>query len=218
MKEDFKPLLRAIFESIDCLGPIRPASVELILLLRCPELEQMSRVRVQTNLDVFDRAQQLLRDGGTEGFDVMEALKAQDHMQKINTYSLHVIEKFQTRFSEYAARASALSDSEAAALMDDVSSELNPVVTEVITSLRQTYVELVAMRAERENTIVKNGLDSVSRVGREIQTIAINAAIEAARVGPLGRGFAIISQEIRGLSESSEKSISELNRLLAPDS
>ncbi|MGL5327427.1 MAG: methyl-accepting chemotaxis protein [Aeromonas sp.] len=102
---------------------------------------------------------------------------------------------------------------------DNLSRQTRMVITRAMDGIDSLITDLNAIHQQigtltRETDQIQNVVGVISGIADQTNLLALNAAIEAARAGEQGRGFAVVADEVRQLASRTQQSTVEIGTML----
>ncbi|MCO4202597.1 methyl-accepting chemotaxis protein [Aeromonas taiwanensis] len=213
--------------SVSALGNI--ARGEGDLRVRLPESgrDELSQLSVNFNLfagqmaQLVARSQQIAEQNRAHAHQLAEVVERtgaivtgqeQDTLRVASAMEQMTVSSREV--GQHAAQAAEAADS--ALNLAQHGREVVARTRETIGQLADEMVETVqaVSRLEQETQQIGSVLDVIRGVAEQTNLLALNAAIEAARAGEQGRGFAVVADEVRTLATRTHSSTDEIRQMI----
>ncbi|SDS56107.1 methyl-accepting chemotaxis protein [Halopseudomonas xinjiangensis] len=215
--------IRTLTERIDSLS--RGRLGQRIATDRVDELGQLTNA-ANTLTDFLRETFRQLQTSGAELDEASGALNSvattiaagtRDQFSRTDQVAT-AMEEMSATAQDVARHASAAAASADAA--EQAAQRGDLVMQGTVASIKSVRKEIAATAAviqqlESDSGRIGQVLDVIRGVAEQTNLLALNAAIEAARAGEAGRGFAVVADEVRTLAQRTAASTAEINQIIA---
>ncbi|CAJ1795058.1 methyl-accepting chemotaxis protein [Aeromonas salmonicida] len=205
---------RPLADAVQALNDIADGEGDLTQRLKVQSNDEIGQLATAFNRFV-ERIQSVVSQVGETSnhlFSAVEKLHSlsehYDHQMQGHSRETDQVVTAVTEMSSTAQEVAASASNAARGVVGTAINSINRLVGEVHTA--SGVIEQLAHETGKIGSVV----EVIRGIAEQTNLLALNAAIEAARAGEQGRGFAVVADEVRSLAGRTQQSTKEINEML----
>ena len=218
---------RSLIEVVNSLRDIAEENGDLTVRLRSNSADEIGQLvywfnsfmdKLQTVIGRVVETSQPLNELAANLNEVAETANQSIGLQRsASNRAKSAIDEINHNVSDIADSATLAA--QAASEAHDTASNGHKIVAQTVGSIQKLAsnvlnIQDVIRQLERDSSKVGSVLDVIRSIAEQTNLLALNAAIEAARAGEQGRGFAVVADEVRTLASRTQESTLEIQETI----